>query len=100
MAHPKYRCADYSTHETLKEAKAHAAKLSKCVESADRHITSLIYQCVDCKAFYGVYLPYTPKVRDKAVKPEKQTAEIISFPTIKTLRTNPGLIEGKIRRAA
>jgi len=94
--HPKYRCADYKTFGTLKEAKAHAADLSKGVDSDNRHITGLIYACVDCMAFYAVYLPY--EVKRRVIAP-KQTAEIIVFPKPKLTRTNPGLIEG-MRRAA
>lgn len=92
ILHPKYRCADYSTFGTLKEAKAHALILSKGVDNGNKHIALLICQCIDCKAFYGVYLPYEPKVKAKAVKPEKQTAEIIEFPKARKMRTNPGLI--------
>lgn len=99
MAHKKYRCADYQQFDTLKEARQHASELSKGVDQDNLHITSLIYACVDCKAFYPVYLPYEPKNKAKAIKPEK-TAEIIPFPNARKLRTNPGLIEGEIRRAA
>lgn len=105
--HKKYRCADYAAFDTLKEARQHASELSKGVERDNLHITSLIYQCVDCRAFYGVYLPYETKLFGKTeklymalvrTKTPKQTAEIIPFPRALVTRTNPGLIE--IRRAA
>ena len=94
MAHKKYRCADYAAFNTLKEARKHAAELSKSVDRENRHITSLIYVCVDCKAFYGVYLPYEAKKREPVIR----SAEIIPFPKCRITRTNPGLIE--LRRAA
>ena len=92
--HKKYRCADYAAFDTLKEARQHAAELSKDVDRENRHITSLIYVCVDCRAFYGVYLPYVAKKRE----PVRRTAEIIPFPKCRITRPNPGLIE--LRRAA
>ena len=94
MAHKKYRCADYQQFDTLKEARQHASELSKSVDQENRHITSLIYVCVDCRAFYGVYIPYEAKKHE----PVKRTAEIIEFPKSRITRTNPRLIE--LRRAA
>ena len=88
MAHKKYRCADYTAFETMKDARKHASELSRGVNPENKHISLLIYVCVDCEAFYAVYLPYTPKVREKAVK---HTAEIIEFPKARTV-LNPGLI--------
>ena len=92
--HKKYRCADYQQFDTLKEARQHASELSRGVDQENRHITSLIYVCVDCRAFYGVYLPYESKKREPVIR----TAEIIPFPKSRITRTNPGLIE--LRRAA
>ena len=92
--HKKYLCADYASFDTLKEARKHSAGLSKGVDRENRHITSLIYVCVDREAFYGVYIPYEAKKRE----PVRRTAEIIPFPKGKITRTNPGLIE--LRRAA
>ena len=94
MSHKKYRCADYQQFDTLKEARQHAAELSRGVDRENRHITSLIYVCMDCRAFYGIYLPYEAKKREPVIR----TAEIIPFPKSRTTRTNPGLIE--LRRAA
>ena len=96
MKHKKYRCTDYQQFDTLKEARQHAAELSKNVDQENRHITSLIYVCVDCNAFYGVYMPYVAKKRE----PVRRTAEIIPFPKDRITRTNQGLIESEIRRAA